>query len=629
MLLFRIPTVRSGKYRWKIVLTYLSVMIVPLIFLNTAIYILLRNRTTASARGYNEQTASRILNSFDSELYRMSHVAADIGKSLLIRKSSLESSPVNVIEAQRILASYTAANQFFSDILYYPRGELVFYGSSSVYSIKTLQNFYFSDLNRINHQLFRNINAVGEPAFFSWGRFNPKDSNRFLTYAVPLKKNTDRDALVIFVIPIENMFQKILNEKESDENPLLLMDPGGNIVFSNTAGLDAAAFVLQENPPVSFQGVHQRGRWGRRGRYLVNTRKSKETEYTVIRMVPLRFLRESVLTALALILGLSFGILMFELIVIHFALKVTYVPIRELAESFNKGKGAAPITDALTYLEKEVDFLRSSSESALRHLKILDFFTNLYDSRDADEDTIREKALSVGLGGGNRWMAAAVINVSRSDRKVCDPENYRAYLEHLTRGMPPECSGVCRYEPVINSFFCIFEAEIPDPAGIKEHMETLLEQLEEELMIRGRIEWSRFRRGFGSLKESLQDVLTRREQKAINHQMADKLKRYIDEQMLNPEFSVARTAEHFGMARSSVSTLFRRQCGITLSRYVGSLRVEEAKNLLRRGFSVNEVTLRVGYHDTTSFIRKFKRLTGMTPGEYAGSLTRSAAAAAN
>ena len=111
--------------------------------------------------------------------------------------------------------------------------------------------------------------------------------------------------------------------------------------------------------------------------------------------------------------------------------------------------------------------------------------------------------------------------------------------------------------------------------------------------------------------------------------MADKLKQYIDEHMLNPEFSVTRTAEHFGMARSSVSTLFRRQCGITLSRYVGSLRVEEAKKLLSRGFSVNEVTLRVGYHDTTSFIRKFKRLTGMTPGEYAESLTRSAAAAAN
>lgn len=623
MLLFRIPAVRSGKYRWKIVLTYLSVMVVPLIFLNTAIYILLRNHTTASARGYNEQTTSRILNSFDSELYRMSHVAADIGKSLLIRKSSLESSPVNIIEAQKILASYTAANQFFSDILYYPRDELVFYGSSSVYSIKTLQNFYFNNLNQVNHQLFKSINAVGEPAFFSWDRFNPKDSNRFLTYVVPLKKNTDRDALVIFVIPIENIFQKILNEKESDENPLLLMDPGGNIVFSNTAGLDAAAFVLQENLPVSIEGVHERGH---RGRYLINARKSKETDYTVIRMVPLRFLRETVLTALALILGLSFGVLMFELIVIHFALKVTYVPIRELAESFNKGKGAAPITDALTYLEKKVDFLRSSSESALRHLKILDFFTSLYDSRDADEDMIRKKALSVGLGGGNCWMAAAVINVSRSDRRVCDPEIYQAYLEHLTRGMAPECSGVCRYEPVINSFFCIFEAEITNPAGIKEHMETLLEELEEELMIRGRVEWSRFRKGFGSLKESLQEVLTRREQKAINHQMADKLKRYIDEQMLNPEFSVARTAEHFGMARSSVSTLFRRQCGITLSRYVGSLRVEEAKNLLSRGFSVNEVTLRVGYHDTTSFIRKFKRLTGMTPGEYAESLTRSAAA---
>ena len=114
-----------------------------------------------------------------------------------------------------------------------------------------------------------------------------------------------------------------------------------------------------------------------------------------------------------------------------------------------------------------------------------------------------------------------------------------------------------------------------------------------------------------------------KEQKAVKHRVTDRLKQYIDQEAFNPEFSVARTAEHFGMARSSVSTLFRRQCGTAICRYVGSLRVEEAKRLLGLGLSVNEVTLRIGYHDTTSFIKKFKKLTGITPGEYTESPARS------
>jgi two-component system response regulator YesN len=49
-------------------------------------------------------------------------------------------------------------------------------------------------------------------------------------------------------------------------------------------------------------------------------------------------------------------------------------------------------------------------------------------------------------------------------------------------------------------------------------------------------------------------------------------------------------------------------------KFVAHLRVEKAKEYLKRDTStVSEVTFRVGFNDIGSFIRQFKKFTGMTP----------------
>jgi transcriptional regulator GlxA family with amidase domain len=51
--------------------------------------------------------------------------------------------------------------------------------------------------------------------------------------------------------------------------------------------------------------------------------------------------------------------------------------------------------------------------------------------------------------------------------------------------------------------------------------------------------------------------------------------------------------------------------------YVQALRIEEAKQLLERGrHSVDDIGAEVGYRDSASFRRLFKRLTGLTPATY-------------
>lgn len=62
---------------------------------------------------------------------------------------------------------------------------------------------------------------------------------------------------------------------------------------------------------------------------------------------------------------------------------------------------------------------------------------------------------------------------------------------------------------------------------------------------------------------------------------------------------------------------FKAATGSSMIEYLQNLRIEAAKRLLEEGkLSVEDVGLESGYEDVSFFRRLFKRLTGLTPGEY-------------
>ena len=65
-----------------------------------------------------------------------------------------------------------------------------------------------------------------------------------------------------------------------------------------------------------------------------------------------------------------------------------------------------------------------------------------------------------------------------------------------------------------------------------------------------------------------------------------------------------------------LSVLFKRETGINFKDYVINVRMDKAKELLRRGESINRVADLVGYQDTKYFSRLFARVVGVNPTQY-------------
>ena len=99
-----------------------------------------------------------------------------------------------------------------------------------------------------------------------------------------------------------------------------------------------------------------------------------------------------------------------------------------------------------------------------------------------------------------------------------------------------------------------------------------------------------------------------------------KIKYEIETGYADVNFSIQALAERQGMTSAALSQYFKAQTGMTAMEYLTEKRMQKAKELLREGnLTLNEITERIGYINTSSFIRRFKGLYGLTPRQYMAS----------
>lgn len=98
--------------------------------------------------------------------------------------------------------------------------------------------------------------------------------------------------------------------------------------------------------------------------------------------------------------------------------------------------------------------------------------------------------------------------------------------------------------------------------------------------------------------------------------LAVKRARALLDERFTETISLDDLAEHARLDKFRLCRAFRDEVGLPPHAYVTHRRVTLAGTLLARGISQAEVAARVGLYDQSQLHRHFKRIAGVTPGEY-------------
>lgn len=121
------------------------------------------------------------------------------------------------------------------------------------------------------------------------------------------------------------------------------------------------------------------------------------------------------------------------------------------------------------------------------------------------------------------------------------------------------------------------------------------------------------------LEKSFANIKNEKEEQT--NQILQNIIQYINNNFCNSDISLESVADYFNVAPHFLSRFIKEKLNISFTDYLVQLRMDEFKRLmLETDKPIKELITAVGYIDTSSFVRKFKKKEGITPGAYRANL---------
>lgn len=106
-------------------------------------------------------------------------------------------------------------------------------------------------------------------------------------------------------------------------------------------------------------------------------------------------------------------------------------------------------------------------------------------------------------------------------------------------------------------------------------------------------------------------------QKEKGEQSINIIKKYVDENFSDEDFSLEKMSSVLGYNPKYISQLFKKKMSVGINEYLNTVRVQSACTMIEQGTtSVSDIAMRCGFRDAQYFSKVFKSKTGMSPTEY-------------
>ena len=96
----------------------------------------------------------------------------------------------------------------------------------------------------------------------------------------------------------------------------------------------------------------------------------------------------------------------------------------------------------------------------------------------------------------------------------------------------------------------------------------------------------------------------------------DRVKQYI-QYHVNEDLSIDKLAAQVYLSQGYLSSVFKKETGMNLSRYIRQCRMEKAKELLKNtNMKVVQICEKVGFANVSYFCQNFREYCGVSPDKY-------------
>ena len=94
-----------------------------------------------------------------------------------------------------------------------------------------------------------------------------------------------------------------------------------------------------------------------------------------------------------------------------------------------------------------------------------------------------------------------------------------------------------------------------------------------------------------------------------------KVNNYINDN-IDRKILIKDLANFVGLSESRLSHIYKNHMGISINQYIIKKRLTIAKDMLKIGITLSDITVKCGFQDYTSFFRAFKKEYNITPKDF-------------